>query len=91
MTSTVEKDNLVVVPRELAAELAIGPGTVLSWERGVKPGVLTVTVLKDRAEMAASLLGAGRKYLSSGKSGQAVIDDLIRERELEDRERQASL
>jgi hypothetical protein len=88
MTSTVEKNNLVAVPAELSAELAIRPGTVLSWEHGSEPGTLRVAVLKNRAELANSLLGAGRKYL---KPGQDVIADLIEERARESRERDAVL
>jgi hypothetical protein len=88
MTTIVAKNNLVSVPPTLAAELAIKPGTVLSWEHGSEPGVLRVSVMRSRAEIASSLLGAGRKYL---RPGQNPVGDLIEERAREDCDRAASL
>jgi len=88
MTTTVADDNKVAIPPQLAAELGIKPGTQLDWQATDKKDTLVVTLLPDRAAIAASLQGAGRKHL---KPGQDPIRDLIEERVREDAEREDSL
>ena len=88
MTTTVAEDNKVAVPPELAADLGIKPGAQLDWKATDKRDTLIVTLLPDRAAIAASLQGAGRKYL---KPGQDPIRELTEQRVREDVEREDSL
>jgi hypothetical protein len=88
MTTTVAEENKVAIPANLAADLGIKPGTQLDWQTTEKPDTLLVKVLPSRAELIASVFGAGRKYL---KPGDDPIRDLIEERAREDKERAGSL
>ena len=89
MTSTVSIGNQVAIPGNLAAELGIKPGTRLDWERSIgSVDTLLVKIVPNRADLARSLFGAGKKFL---KPEDDPIGDLVRERTQEDSEREASL
>ena len=88
MTTTVIDKNLVSIPDKLAHDLGITPGTQLDWQPTEYSDTLLVKVLPDRAALAASLQGAGRKHL---KAGEDPIERLIAERVREDAEREAAL
>jgi AbrB family looped-hinge helix DNA binding protein len=87
MTTTVNDDNLVSIPADIAREFGIHPGTLLECSK-TGEGTLTVKALPSRGELARQLLGAGRRWL---KGGTDPIDDLIREREKDDQLDQADL
>ena len=88
MITQVENQNVVAIPQSLANEHGIKPGSRLDWQPTDKLDVLTVKVLPDYAALASSLMGAGRKHL---KPESDPVADLIRERDVEDADRQASL
>lgn len=79
---------MVAIPDRLASQHGIKPGSRLDWKESDRPDVLTVKVLPDYAAIATSLMGAGRAHL---KPGADPINDLVRERTLEDSERRQSL
>jgi hypothetical protein len=87
MKTKVEKGSLLKLPEALTTEFGIEPGNFLEWEHSNEPGVLKVTVLKNRASAAASLLGAGRRYLKNNQAAKEFAE----ERERESRERDLSL
>ena len=88
MITQVEDQNVVTIPTSLANEHGIKPGSRLDWQPTDKPDVLTVKVLPDYASLASSLMGAGRKHL---KPGSDPVAELVRERGLEEADRQTSL
>lgn len=79
MTTTVTDPHQVMVPESIALAAGIKQGSLLEWIPTGEKGVIKMQV-GDRAALAASLWGAGRKYL---KSGDDPIADLITERRRE--------
>jgi bifunctional DNA-binding transcriptional regulator/antitoxin component of YhaV-PrlF toxin-antitoxin module len=68
LTSTVSIGNQVAIPRDLAEELGIKPGTRLEWERSNDSAdTLVVKVMPDRRALAKSLFGAGEKVSQAGE------------------------
>jgi bifunctional DNA-binding transcriptional regulator/antitoxin component of YhaV-PrlF toxin-antitoxin module len=90
MTTTVTDGNNVTIPGDIAADLGIKPGTHLEWRRSdrSRDTIVVKVVPVDRTALAKSLFGAGKKF---AKPGDDPIGDLVRERALEDAEREASL
>ena len=85
MITQVKDQNVVAIPPSLADEHGIKPGSRLDWQPTEKADVLTVKILPDYASMASNLMGAGRKYV---KGGSDPVAELVRERGVEDSERQ---
>jgi antitoxin component of MazEF toxin-antitoxin module len=75
--TTVTESNVVSIPPEIAREFDIHPGTRLEWVKAAQ-GVIAVTPVRSRGELARELMGAGRRWL---KPGADPIGDLFRERE----------
>lgn len=82
MITTITRRHQVTLPAQLVKELNLQPGTRLAWTIGPN-GTLIATPQFTRAERAAALMGAGRKYLSPGSD---PIRELIDERVQEDAE-----
>ena len=80
MTTTVTDPHRVMVPESIAVAAGIKQGSLVEWIPTDEKGVIKLRV-RDRAALAASLCGAGRKYL---KPGDDPIADLIAERSRED-------
>lgn len=85
MTTTVTESNLVSIPPDIARDLGIHPGTQLEWAK-TGEGTILVKPLPNRGEQARQLMGAGRRWL---KPGANPIDDLIQEREQDEKLDQA--
>ncbi len=79
MTTTVTDPHLLMIPEAIVAATGIKQGSLVEWIPTDEKGVVTLRV-RDRAALAASLCGAGRKYL---KAGDDPIADLIAERSRE--------
>jgi len=88
MITQVKDQNIVTIPPSLANEHGIKPGSRLDWQPTDNPDVLMVKVLPDYASLASSLMGAGRRHL---KPGSDPITELVREREVEEADRQTCL
>lgn len=84
MITTITGKNQVTVPAALAKRANIRPGTRLDWELGDSADALIVRVLPDTATVASQLRGRGRKYQRRATS---AVRNLVRERALEERER----
>lgn len=82
MITTITGKNQVTLPARLVKALALTPGMRLVWSIG-PDGTLIATPQPSRAQIASSLMGAGRPYL---RPGSDPIRDLIAERaeEIED-------
>ena len=68
-----------------ANQANIHPGTRLDWELSDEEGTLIVRVLPDAATVASQLCGNGRDYKRKGSN---AVENLVRERAAEDRERE---
>ena len=79
MITTITGKNQVTLPAEIVRALDLAPGMQLDWSIG-PDGMLIAKPLLSRAQRAAALMGAGRKYL---RPGSDPVRDLIAER-LED-------
>jgi len=79
MTTTVTDPHQLAVPESIAAAAGLKAGSLVEWIPTDEKGVVKLRV-QDRAALAASLCGAGRKYL---KPGDDPIADLIAERSRE--------
>lgn len=82
MKTTVTGKNQVTIPADLAREMGIVSGTRLDWSKA-EDQTLIVKILPGRAQLAKRLAGRGRRHLRSGRD---PIQDLVDEREREDRE-----
>jgi antitoxin component of MazEF toxin-antitoxin module len=80
MITTITGKNQVTLPAEIVRELELTPGTQLKWSIG-RDGSLIATPQPKRAQRAAALHGAGRKFLPPGVD---PVRDLIAERLQED-------
>jgi AbrB family looped-hinge helix DNA binding protein len=83
MITTITGKNQVTVPAALARLVNIHPGTRLDWELADEETLL-VRVLPDPASLASQLCGSGRRYK---RQGVDAVENLVRERERDDRER----
>lgn len=87
MITTITGKNQVTLPAKLVKALGLTPGTELEWEIGPNR-TLIARPRPTRAQRAAALWGAGRKYL---RPGSDPVGDLIAERlQDEDEEPDAS-
>ena len=76
MITTITGHNQVTLPAEIVSALSLTPGTQLDWKIGPDHTLIAFPVL-SRAQRAAALMGAGRKYL---RPGSDPVRDLIAER-----------
>lgn len=76
MITKITGKNQVTLPAKLVKTLGLTPGTELEWEIGPNR-TLIATPRPTRAQRAAALWGAGRKYL---RPGSDPVGDLIAER-----------
>ncbi|MFI0606538.1 MAG: AbrB/MazE/SpoVT family DNA-binding domain-containing protein [Anaerolineae bacterium] len=76
MITTITGKNQVTLPAAIVRALELSAGTELDWEIGPN-GTLIATPRPSRAQLAAALMGAGRRYLQPGSD---PIADLIAER-----------
>ena len=83
MTTTITGKNQITLPAAIAAKLGLTNGTRIEWTVGRRPDEIRGRILPDPATLAAQLHGAGRAHL---RKGQDPLRDLLRERELDDRD-----
>ncbi|CAN5447929.1 hypothetical protein BH23VER1_BH23VER1_08310 [soil metagenome] len=77
MITTVTGKNQITIPAQIANEIGLKKGSRIEWRRGSQPDELRCIVLPDPAALAASLRGAGRRFLSAN---QDPVAELIAER-----------
>ena len=80
MITTITGKNQVTLPAAIVRALDLTVGTELDWEIGPN-GTLIATPRPSRAQLAATLMGAGRRYLHPGSD---PIADLVAERVAEE-------
>jgi hypothetical protein len=78
---------MVSIPAEVARRFGIRPGYKLDWQPVEGKQEILIKIIPDRAELARQLSGC----LAHLKPGYSVVDELVRERELEDAEREEEL
>lgn len=83
MQSSVSGKNQISIPPTIARRHGIRPGCRLEWRETDDPEVLQVRVIPDPETLAEQLLGAGKRYLTSGED---PIAELERQRADEDTE-----
>jgi len=76
MITTMARKNQVTLPAEIVRALDLTPGTKLEWNIGPDRTLIGIPQ-PSRAQRAAALYGAGRKYLHPGAD---PVRDLIAER-----------
>jgi len=81
MITQITGKNQVTVPAALVKKLGMKPGTKLDWQLSEDNAVLTIRVIPNRADLAASLKGAGRSHL---RPQSAPLDELQEARALEE-------
>ncbi|MEI2763230.1 AbrB/MazE/SpoVT family DNA-binding domain-containing protein [Methanothrix soehngenii] len=78
-TTTLTRRHQITLPTAIVQALELAPGSQVEWSIGAD-GTLIGRPMPSRAQRAAALHGAGRKYL---RPGADPVQDLIAER-LED-------
>lgn len=82
MTTTITGKNQITLPADLVRELDWRPGHQIVWTKA-DDGSLVGRRKPTRSELAETLAGRGRKYLTTGND---PIAELVADREREDRE-----
>ncbi len=80
MITTIKRKNQVTLPAEIVRALDLKVGVQLEWSIG-PDRIIVARPLSSRAQRAAELFGAGRKYL---RPGADPVTDLIAERVQDD-------
>jgi len=62
MTTTVSRENTVIIPAEVGRRMGIKPGSRLDWQPVEGKDEILVLVIPDRGRLARRLLGAGREF-----------------------------
>jgi AbrB family looped-hinge helix DNA binding protein len=88
MTTTLTGKNQITVPAEIARKLGLQTGARFDWAVSDQPNQIVITIRPTRRQLLDRVRAIGRRY---GKPGQNPIADLIREREEDDRMREAVL
>lgn len=89
MTTTVTGRNQITIPAALVERMELKPGTRIEWLPGEEKDEFICRVLPNPARLAASLRGAGRKFLKAGDIHP--IEALVTEREEDECQREESL
>ncbi len=80
MITTIKRKNQVTLPAEIVRALDLKAGIQVEWSIG-PDRTMVERPLSGRAQRAAELVGAGRKYL---RPGVDPVADLIAERVQDD-------
>ena len=83
MITTLTGKNQITVPAAMAQRYGLTSGARIEWLDGAAPDEIRCRILPSPSVVAASLRGAGRKYLKPGKD---PIEQLIMERAAEERD-----
>ncbi len=76
VTTTLTRTHQITLPAEIVQALELAPGSQVEWAIG-PDGTLIGTPKASRAQRAAALYGAGRRYL---RPDVDPVRDLIAER-----------
>lgn len=87
MITSVTGKNMVSIPAEVARQYGIKPGYKLDWQPVEGKQEIVVKVIPDRAELGRQLTGV----FADLHPERNAVDELVRERELEDTEREQEL
>lgn len=80
MITTITSKNQVTLPAEIVRLLELTPGMQLEWRIGANQSLIA-TPKPSKAQLAAKLMGSGRKYLQAESN---PVQNLIVERMTED-------
>ena len=77
MITTVTGKNQITIPAAIANRIGLKSGSRIDWQLSSKPDEIRCIVLPEPSAIAASLRGAGKRFL---KPGQDPSADLLAER-----------
>ena len=88
MITTVTGKNQITIPAAIANRIGLRSGSRIDWQLSSKPDEIRCIVLPEPAVIAASLRGAGKRFLTPGQDPGA---DLLAERSADETIRSTSL
>lgn len=89
MITTVTGKNQITIPAAIANRIGLKSGSRIDWQMGSKPDEILCVVLPDPSVLAASLRGAGKRFVKPGQDPSAALlaersaDESIRAMSLE--------
>ncbi len=88
MITTVTGKNQITIPAAIANRIGLKSGSRIDWQLGSKPDEILCIVMPEPSVIAASLRGAGKRYV---KPGQDPTSALLAERSADESIRSTSL
>jgi AbrB family looped-hinge helix DNA binding protein len=77
MITTVTGKNQITIPAAIANRMGLKSGSRIDWQLSSNPDEIRCIVLPEPSMIAASLRGAGKRFLNPGQDPSA---DLLAER-----------
>ena len=88
MITTVTGKNQITIPAAIANRIGLKNGSRIDWQLSSKPDEIRCIVLPEPSVIAASLRGAGKRFLKPGQDPSAA---LLAERTADEAARSAQL
>jgi AbrB family looped-hinge helix DNA binding protein len=73
MITTVTGKNQITIPAAIANHIGLKNGSRIDWQLSSKPDEIRCIVLPEPAVIAASLRGAGKRFLKPGQDPSAAL------------------
>jgi bifunctional DNA-binding transcriptional regulator/antitoxin component of YhaV-PrlF toxin-antitoxin module len=91
MTTSLTGKNQLTVPAAIAKQLELQPGSRFEWSLGDEPGLILLRVQKSRKQILREIRELADEWKKNLPPDYDPVEELIKEREAEDRERYAKL
>ena len=88
MITTVTGKNQITIPAAIANRIGLKNGSRIDWQLSSKPDEIRCIVLPEPSVIAASLRGAGKRFLKPGQDPSAA---LLAQRDTDEAARSAHL
>lgn len=73
MITTVTGKNQITIPAAIASRIGLKSGSRIDWQIGSKPDEILCIVLPEPSVIAASLRGAGKRFVQPGQDPSAAL------------------
>lgn len=73
MITTVTGKNQITIPAAIANHIGLKSGSRIDWQLGPRADEIRCTVLPEPSVIAASLRGAGKRFLKPGQEPGAAL------------------
>ncbi len=73
MITTVTGKNQITIPAAIANRIGLKNGSRIDWQLTANPDEIRCIVLAEPAVIAASLRGAGKRFLITGQDPSAAL------------------